>query len=139
MDPTKITSIVEFPQPNLVKKLQSFLGLINFSLRFIPHLSMITAPMRQLLIKETPFQWNEAFQKSFTDLKKLIQSVVVLARPDFTKSFRLQRGASNSGLGAILLQQDELQQWRPISYLSRALTKTKQNYSTIEKEFLAIV
>jgi hypothetical protein len=60
MDPAKITCIVEFPQPNLVKKLQNFLGLINFWLRFIPHLATITAPMCQLLIKKTPFQWNEA-------------------------------------------------------------------------------
>ena len=55
------------------------------------------------------------------------------------KIFRLQTDASNFGIGAVLLQQDDSDSWRPIAYISRALTKSEQNYSTTEKEFLAVV
>ena len=51
----------------------------------------------------------------------------------------LQTDASNTGLGAVLLQPNEQSQWHPIAYISRALTRLEKNYSTTEKELLAIV
>ncbi len=122
-----------------MKKLQSFLGLINFSLRFVPHLATITQPLRNLLVKGHIFNWTSDCQQSFEHVKRLVQQVSTLSHPDFTKPFKLQTDASNHGLGAVLLQQDDMQQWRPISYISRSLTKSERNYSTTEKELLAIV
>ena len=69
----------------------------------------------------------------------MLQASNLLAHLDFTKPFHLQTDASNVGLGAVLLQSDDNDQLRPIAYISRSLTKAEQNYSTTEKEFLAIV
>ena len=57
MDPKKISIITQFAQPTSIKSLQSFLGLINFSLKFIPNLATITHPLRQLLLKDKKFEW----------------------------------------------------------------------------------
>ena len=51
----------------------------------------------------------------------------------------METNASNVGIGVVQLQQDRTDEWRPIAYISRALTKTKQNYSTREKELLAMI
>ena len=139
LDHAKIRAIVDYPTPSNIKSLQSFLGLVNFSLRFIPNLAMVTAPLRLLLKKGSKYQWSADCTQSFEKLKKLIKDAGTLAFPDFSKVFRLQTDASNYGIGAVLLQQDDNDDWQPIAYISRALTKSEQNYSTTEKEFLAIV
>jgi hypothetical protein len=139
MDPETISSITAFPQPTFVRKLQSFLGLVNFSLRFIPNLAIVAQPLRQLLAKGATFAWTPECQKSFLELKALVQNVLVLAHLDFSSPFKLQTYASNHGLGAVLLQQDSQQEWQAVAYISRSLTKAKQNYSMTKKELLAIV
>ena len=139
MDPAKIKAITDYLQPANVKSLQSFLGLVNFSLRFVPQLATITQPLRLLLKKDTPFSWSKACIESFRQIKRIIQEAAQLAFPDFSKTFCLQTDASNTGIGVVLLQQDHSDDWRPIAYISRALTKAELNYSTTEKEFLAVV
>ena len=71
MDPTKIKAITDYPQPENVKSLQSFLGLVNFSLRFFPQLATITQPLR-LLLKDTPFSWSTTCVESFRQIKRII-------------------------------------------------------------------
>jgi hypothetical protein len=109
MDPAKIIALTEFAPPTSVKTLQSFLGLINFSLRFIPNLAAINLP--QLLQKNTPFLWTTACQRSFQQLKDMVRDAMSLAHLDFNKPFKLQTDASNAGLGAVLLQQTRLDDW----------------------------
>ncbi|KAI5055206.1 hypothetical protein GOP47_0030351 [Adiantum capillus-veneris] len=113
--------------------------MANFSLQFVPHLATISSPLRQLLHKDTPFNWTTHCEQSFSQLKQLIQQSTTLMFPDFSKPFVLQTDASNTGIGAVLLQQHESAHWRPISFISRGLTKAEKNYSTTEKELLAIV
>ena len=107
MDPTKINSIMAFPQPTSIKKLQSFLSLINFSLRFVPNLAVVTASLRRLLAKGTDFLWSNACQESFTKLRTLVQQVSTLAHLDFSHPFNLQTDALDQGLGTVLLQENQ--------------------------------
>ena len=139
MDPEKISSITNFKRPCDLKPLQSFLGLVTFSLCFLPNLAELTSPLRRLLQKGIPFKWTEECETCFTTLEEKVRKAPVLAHPDFSKPFKLQTDASNQGIGAVLLQQDDNQQWQPITFISRSLTKPEINYSTMEKEFLAIV
>lgn len=54
--------------------------------------------------------------------------------PDFSKSFTLTTDASNIALGSVLSQNN-----KPIAFHSRTLNTAERNYSTIEKELLAII
>ena len=89
--------------------------------------------------KNAHFIRADAWEFSFVQLKRTLQASDLLAHPDFTKPFHLQLDAPNVGLGAVLLQSDDHDQLRPIAYINRSLTKAEQNYSTTEKELLAIV
>ena len=71
-------------------------------------------------------------------LKFLLYSFPVLRSPDFQKLFILQTDASDYGVGAVLSQEDENGDDHPVAYFSRKLLPRVQQYSTIEKECLAI-
>jgi len=62
----------------------------------------------------------------------------VLCLPDMTKVFYLRTDASNTGVGAVLLQETNNCKM-PIAYASRKLLDREVNYATIERECLAIV
>ena len=108
MDLAKITALIEFAPPQSFKMRQSFLGLINFSLHFVPNLVAISLPLCQLLQKNTPYIWTPACENKLQQLKNMVRDVVILAHPDFFKAFNLQTNASNGGIGAVLLQQTHM-------------------------------
>jgi hypothetical protein len=62
----------------------------------------------------------------------------ILQYPDFSKEFILSTDASNEGIGAVLAQ-GQLGRELPLAYASRSLNMMERNYSTSEKELLAIV
>lgn len=63
----------------------------------------------------------------------------ILSSPDFEKHFYVQCDASNVGVGAVLFQKDENDGEHPIEYFSKKLNTAQRNYSTTEKECLAVV
>jgi len=114
------------------------LGLSGYYRCFIPNFSKIAKPLTELLRKNTPFEWNQRSEGAFVTLKDLLTNEPLLQYPDFTRPFVLNTDASNEALGAIL-SQGPIGQDLPISYASRMLTNSEKNYSTTEKELLAIV
>ena len=70
--------------------------------------------------------------------EQLLTNDPILQYPDFIKELNLTTDASNFAIGAIL-SQGPVGQDRPVAYASRTLNQSEQNYSTIEKELLAIV
>ena len=82
--------------------------------------------------------WGELQQKAFKETKKLLSSTPVLALYDQKRPTRVSADASSFGLGAVLMQQDPNNQWRPVAYASKAMTPTEQRYAQVEKEALAI-
>jgi hypothetical protein len=111
---------------------RGFLGLAGYYRKFIRHFGGIAAPLNRLLGKDG-FQWNNAAEKAFQQLKEALTSPLVLRLPDFTQQFVIECDASGIGLGAILLQQNQ-----PIAYFSEALKGSALLLSTYEKEMLAI-
>ena len=101
---------------------------------FIPNLSTLTAPLRELITDKTPFCWNATYQQALDKIKESISNEVMLTYFDSSKPIVLQVDASLQGLGAALLQDD-----KPVAFASKALTKTETCYANIEREMLAVV
>jgi len=132
-DPTKVKDIHQMPTPQTKEDLQRFLGLMTYVGNFIPNLSTLAAPLRDLIKTDVPYIWEEDHQHTFEELKSSITARSV-AFYDVTKPLTLEVDASMRGLGACLVQDD-----RPIAYASKTLTQTQSNYSNIERETLAVV
>ena len=131
--PKKIEAIVGMPCPTDRPALLRFLGMIKYLAQFIPGESTLTAPLRNLLKKDVPWQWYHEHDKAIESIKQALTEPVLLHFFDVSKPVLVQADASQSGLGACLLQDK-----RPVAFASRALTSAECNYSQIEKELLAI-
>ena len=136
----KVSAISDMKPPSTKKQLRSFLGLVGFYRKFVPHFSEMSAPLTGLLRKDSkePLSWSPEHERCFESLKgKLVESPI-LALPDLSKTFCLRTDASNKALGAVLFQYvNSVPQ--PVSYASRKLLDREVNYATVEKECLAIV
>ena len=137
-DKTKTRVIENFPVPRNAKQLKSFLGLMSYYRRFIPRFSTIASPLHQLLKLDVPYEWTDAQERAFRSLQSRLISPPILRYPDYTRKFILTTDASNEGVGAIL-SQGEIGKDYPVAFASRSLNKAERNYSTTEKELLAIV
>ena len=125
--------------PRTKKDVRSFLGMIGYYRRFIPHFAEKAEPLTQLTKKNQAeiVTWTEKEQQAFKKLKKDLMCSVMLKNPDFSKTFKLKTDAADQGIGAVLSQGEENDQ--PIAYYSRKLLPRERNYATIEKECLAIL
>jgi hypothetical protein len=136
--PRKVTAIETYPIPTNIKQLKSYLGMASYYRKFIPNFSRIAAPLSTLLKANVTFDLATEQELAFQKLKEKLVSRSILQYPDFTREFVLTTDVSNEGLGAIL-SQEEIGKDLPIAYTSRNLNKAEQNYSTSEKELLAVV
>uniref|UniRef100_A0AB38Z2N7 RNA-directed DNA polymerase n=1 Tax=Chalana errantivirus TaxID=3078400 RepID=A0AB38Z2N7_9VIRU len=147
----KIECIQKYPLPTTVKDLRAFLGLSGYYRRFVKNYAATAKPLTKLLRREEgqgrisktqsknfPINLDKEAQAAFQTLKDVLSSEDVLAFPDFKKPFILTTDASNTALGAVLAQQFPEGE-RPITFISRTLSETEENYATNEKELLAIV
>jgi hypothetical protein len=137
-DTSKVKAINSFPLPRNVCDIRAFLGLAGYYRSFIQNFSALSKLLTQLTRKDVKFSWSEPQQTSFDALKEALMSVSVLAHPEFDKPFILICYASNYAISAILSQEHEGKE-RPLSYASRVLNNHEINYSTTEKELLAVV
>ena len=90
--------------------------------------------MTDLTKKDNFFKWSSKHLETFENLNEILCSVPLLRFPDYKKEFTLTTDASNVGLGVVLSQDGH-----PCCFVSRRLNEAKKNYSTSEKELLAIV
>lgn len=106
---------------------------------FCKNFSSVASPLTELLRKAVSFKWTSECQSAFEALKTLLCSAPVLVAPQFEKPFLLEVDASGTGIGAVLLQTGEDDLNHPISFFSKKFLKHQMNYSTIEKEALALI
>lgn len=130
----KIEAIKNFPIPKTAREIKSFLGLLGYYRRFIKNFAKLTKPLTKCLKKNEKIEHTQEFLDCVNLCKNVLISEPVLAYPDFEKDFELTTDASGFAIGAILSQNNH-----PICYASRTLNPAEINYSTIEKELLAIV
>ena len=118
VDPQKIEAVVNWKPPKNVSEVKSFLGLAGYYRKFVEGFSKIAAPLTKLTRKDVKYDWVDACQKSFDELKGRLTSAPVLALPNGRDGFVVYSDASRQGLGCVLMQND-----RVIAYASRQLKK----------------
>ena len=116
-DPEKVRAVEAVERPTCVKELQTFLGFIQYMGKFMPNISTVTAPLRILLKKNTPWYWDEEQEKSFQQLKNMARNAPILQYYDPNKPLTLSVDASSKGLGAVLIQGE-----KPVAYVSQRLS-----------------
>ncbi|GFT66693.1 retrovirus-related Pol polyprotein from transposon 17.6 [Trichonephila clavipes] len=106
--------------------------------RFIKGFCYLAEPLQSLLKSGVEFHWGPEEVEAFNSLKKTLTSDRVLGMYDERASTEIHTDASGYGIGAVLVQiQNNVE--KVIAYASRTLTKAEKNYSTTERECLAIV
>jgi len=138
VDKAKVDIIQSLPYPTSVREVRSFLGHAGFYRRFIKDFSKIALPLCKLLQKDVAFELNEACKKAFDKLKELLTSTPVIQPPDWNIPFEIMCDASDYAVGVVLGQRIGKAS-HAIYYASRTLNDAQRNYSTTEKELLAIV
>ncbi|GKA15939.1 reverse transcriptase domain-containing protein [Tanacetum coccineum] len=138
VDKVKVDVISNLPHPTTVKGIRSFLMHAGFYRRFIKDFSKISRPMTHLLEKNTPFIFSEDCILAFQTLKKKLTEAPILIAPNWDQPFEIMCDASDYAIGAVLGQRIE-KHFRPIHYASKTMTEAESNYTTTEKEMLAVV
>lgn len=133
-DPAKVEVIVNWERPASVTEVRSFLGLAGYYRRFVKGFSSIAAPLTNLTKKNVKFNWDEACEKSFQELKSHLVTAPVLTLPSEGGGFVIYSDASRKGLGCVLMQHGKV-----IAYASRQLKNHEQNYPTHDLELAAMV
>ena len=135
----KVQAIVEFPVPMNKHELMRFLGMSSYYRKFCRNFSIVAEPLTKLLKKREEFRWSADCQRAFDKIKSLLFSVPVLNAPDVCKPFKLMVDVSDVGSGAVLMQEGEKGIDHPVCYSSYKFNAHKRNYSTCEKETLALL
>jgi len=132
--PKKVQAMLNIAPPKNKSELRSFIGMVNYYRDAWIRRSDVLAPLAQLCGKNSKWEWTDVHQHAFDTMKKILARDVLLAYPDFSKKFEIFTDASDRQLGAVITQEG-----RPIAYYSRKLNSSQLNYTTTEKELLAIV
>ena len=135
----KVDAVVNYSTPRNRRELDRFLGMIGWFSRFIPDCATISEPLYKLRRQGVKWFWGADCDNAFDQLKNRLCSAPVLAHVDASgEDFELHTDASGVGLGAALYQTQN-GVLRPIGYSSRTLSSAERNYSTTEREILAVV
>nr|GEV46459.1 reverse transcriptase domain-containing protein [Tanacetum cinerariifolium] len=138
VDKAKIKVISKLPHPTTVKGIRSFLGHARFYRRFIKDFSNISRPMTHLLEKNSPFIFSNECIQAFRTLKEKLTKAPILIAPNWDQPFELMCDTNDYAIGAVLGQRVEKHFWL-IHYASKTMNQAKTNYTTTEKEMLAVV
>ena len=121
-------------EPQEIQALKSVLGMVSHIFRFLPNLSQVLPPLRDLVRTGVEWQWGDRQRKSFQTVLELIVKSPVLAFFDVRAPVEVECDASQYALGVALNQNG-----KTVYFASRTLTPTEAKYAQIEKELLAIV
>jgi len=140
MDPRKIEAITKWESPRNLHDVRAFLGFANFYRRFIQGYSLVVAPMTALTRKDIKFEWLEACEKAFQQLKTAFTSAPVLKHFDPDQEVVVETDASDYVSAGILSQYDKTTGiLHPVAFFSKKHSPAECNYEIYDKELMAIV
>ncbi|MEZ0209182.1 MAG: reverse transcriptase domain-containing protein [Candidatus Paceibacterota bacterium] len=132
VDETRYKPVKMMATPKNAKDIQRVLGFFSYFRDHIPHLASIATPLYQISRPNT-FQWQDAHQQTFDDLKRAFLTCKPLIAPDFQKEFFLETDSSGKGWGAALLQEGGV-----VSFASGVYNKHQYQYKATKSELLAL-
>ncbi len=112
--PDRIRALTEMPEPQSKQELETFLGIMVYLAKFIPNLSSLAGPLRELLGKGVAWSWEERHHKTFDSLIKIATHTPVLKFYDASKHVMVSTDVSYLGFGAMISQDTD-----PVAYASR--------------------
>ena len=132
----KIDAILRMDRPRNATELRMFIGAVNYYRDMWPSRAHILQPLTDQsgLKKGAKLNWTPAMQMAFNKMRYLMAADALAASPDHNKRFDIYTDASDFQLGAAIVQEGRI-----VAYYSRKLNKAQKNYTTMEKEMLAIV
>ena len=110
------------------------MGLVGYYGRFFEGFSSISSSLTNLSEKTVKFQWSEACEKNFQELKKRLSIAPVLTLPNGTQGFVVNCDVSRVCLGCVLIQNDKV-----IAYVSIQLKVHEKNYPTHDIQLAGIL
>jgi len=129
---------MNWPIPTKKRDVESFLGFANYHRDHIKEYAKIAVSLHELTKKKSIFKWEEIHQTAFETIQKALVDSVTLAYPFPDKSFILDTDASDTTIGAELLQVHDDEEF-VVSYASKVLSPAQRRYCTTRKELLAVV
>jgi len=134
----KTKVIQDWSQPKKIKKVQTFLRLMNYYWKFILNYSQIAKPLTQLTQKNKSYHWEEEQNKAFLKLKTALMNIMHLRILKTACEKMLETDALNYVIGACLYQIEDSQSWS-IVYRLQKLSRSKKRYEFHDKKLLIIV
>ena len=138
VDKAKIKVIQNLPLPSTVKELRSFFGHVGFYRRFIQDFAKVSKPLTTLLCKDKDLIIDEEGKRAFTMLKQALIEAPILQSPNWDLPFEIMCDPSDYAVGAVFGQRLD-KKLTAICYVSKTLIEAGINYTTTEKELLAVV
>ena len=136
----RLDSVLNFPKPETMKGLKSFLGLANYFRDHVHNHSLVVRPLNKMLLnyhRRKRLQWTEDANEAFEKIKLMIHECPTLFFIDDESPIYLLTDASDYGIGAYLYQVVDGVE-RPIGFLSKTFDERMMNWDTPQKEGYAI-
>ena len=135
----KVKAILVAPSPHNLQQLRSFLGLLNYYAKFLPHLASLLHPLHMLLRTKQLWHWSKACEQAFQRAKKRLVEAPVLVHYDPELPIVLAADASAYEIGAVISHKfpDGLE--RPVAFASGMLSASEKNYAQVEKAVVSLI
>jgi hypothetical protein len=155
---SKVDAILKIAPPTNGRQLRQFIGMVNYYRDHIRHRSHLLAPLTSQSKNKTKINWTPECDTSFNKLKSQLAQQAMFSFPNPHYPYIIEPDASDYQLGSIILQntttfldhkaiinlflstKDKLpDDFKPLAYFSRKLSKSQLNYTILDKELLSIV
>ena len=137
---SRIDAIQKLQPPTNKKKIQEFLGMLNFLSKYVYKMQLYLRPFYNILRQQNNFEWTTEHQTRFDENTNLLTEQISNTIPDPNQPFYAMCDTSNFGIGAALLQ-SHLGTFKMnlISANSRLFTQAEVRLSTLMRECTAII
>jgi hypothetical protein len=139
VDERKVEAVRRYGELKNKTQVRQFLGMAGYYARFVNRYQDLARPLTQLTRKGQPFIWTKEVQNAMQAIKDALTTAPVLAYPNKLSPFTLTTDASDTGLGAVLSQQDPKEKTEyVVAFASKAMSPAERNYNTTHREGLAV-